>query len=281
MKLIVMLTFVMYFVDFGYAEMKVSDFWNPNGSSKILWRDMSEEQKAQDYEWKREASEYINANTGKKCSELKNIPDIVKMFSMKLQDGSTKGPNDICFSTQPLRYVYARSGEFDKWVEEERKYYESGVDQYAPYSQLEWLDVLLAAGHYREAEKFFPEFVNIAVPQLSKEEVVQRVKSGEGPPEFLSRSIIVEPWAKILTIKNKPDDYRKAYRDKEKNMEISERMHRNFYSKDDKKRESALEFYNKNKVKFMIEKAHKTWKGETKTKADKYLEELQKSTTAQ
>lgn len=283
MRIIAMMVFMINFATFGYTEMKVSDSWNPNGSSKGLWTDLNEEQKAQHYEWQREDSEYRNANIGKKCSELKNIPEYTKMFSMQLQDGSRKRPNDICFSTQPLRYVYARSGEFDKWFEEERKYYENGggPEDEAPYMQRNWLNVMLSAGHYREAEKFFPEFVNIAYPWFKKEEVIERLKKGEGPPKALSRTIIVEPWTKILNVKNKPDDYGKPYTEKEKNMEISERMHRNFYSKDAKKRTEALDFYEVKKVEFMIEKAKNNWKGDLKVKAEKYLEEVRKSTTTQ
>lgn len=283
MTFITTLAFILTFGHVCYAEMKVSDSWNPDGSSKILWTDLTEEQKAQHYEWERENNEYFDANIGKKCSELKNVPEYTKMFSMISQNGLPLGPDDICFSTEPLRYVYARSGEFDKWYEEERKYYESGggPEDEAPYMQLNWLNVMLSAGHYREAVKFFPEFVNINYPWFKKEEVIERLKKGEGPPKVLARSIIVEPWAKILAVKDNPDDYRKPYREKEKNMEPSERMHRSFYSSDVIKRAEALEFYKTHKVKFMIKKAKKDWSGDLKTKAEKYLEELQKSTTTQ
>ena len=279
MKLLIMLALTVICVDFGYAEMKVSDFWNPDGSAKILWKDSTEEQKAQDYEWKREASEYVTANTGKKCSELRNIPEIVKLFAMK-EDGIAKKPNEICFTQEPLRYVYRRSGEYDKWVEEERKYYGTRADQADPSSKREWLDVLLAAGHYREAEKFFPEYVNSQYPWLSEGEVIERLKKGERAPEELTMTVIAEPWDRILSIKGKPDDLKRLYREADKG-DISKRMNRYFHSKDAEKRADALEYYRKNKVKFMIEKAKKTWKGELKNKAEEYFEDLQKSTTTQ
>jgi hypothetical protein len=270
------------FFNFGYAEMNVSDVWNPDGSAKIIGKDINDEQKTIIYEWERENAEYILKNIGKKSSELKDIPAYTKLMGMHSFDIPPKKfvPDEICFSSDCLSDIYKTLGEYDKWFEEERRHYENGVDLVAPYSQYNWLYVLLTSGHYREAERFFPEFVSIAYPWLTKETVLERLKKRERVPEILSKTIIAKPWDDILSIKDKPEDLTELYKTEEK-IEFPKRMHRYFHSKDAVKRAAALDFYHEKKTKFMIEKASKTWKGEIKRKAEKYLEELQKSTTVQ
>lgn len=285
MRLIIMFAVIINFLSFGYAEMKVSDFWNPDGSSKgSLWKDLRVDQKTQIYEWRREETEYMLKNIGKKCSELKNIPKYVKFFALRpsINPPRTFGPNDdeICFSSDILRHIYNDLEEYDKWFKEEQKYYENSSDKESPYAMLDWLSVLLSAGRYREAEKFFPSCVNSLYPWFSEKDVIEGLEKGEGAPKVISQSMMVEPWEWILKIKNKPDDLMRPYKSVE-NKEISERMHKYFYSKDNKKKAEALDFYYKNNVKFMVEKAHKNWKATLKTKAEKYLEELKKSTIEQ
>jgi hypothetical protein len=277
MKMLILFAMIGVFVNFGYTEMKVSDSWNPDGSAKILWKDMSDEQKAIHYEWERENAEYILKNIGKKCSELHEVPEYTRLFTIPPKKF---GPDDICFSSDSLRLVYKSLGEYDKWFVAEREYYENSQDKGDPYARVEWLEVLLGAGRYREAEFFFPFCVNSLHPMLNEADVKDRIKKGEPPPPELLGSMMSEPWEWILDIKDKPDDLMKTYKAEEK-MELPMRMHRYFYSKDVTKRAAALDFYHEKEIRFMIEKARKTWKGGIKRKAEKYLEELQKSTTVQ
>jgi hypothetical protein len=284
MKLIVIFVFAINLFQFGYTEMKVCDLSNPNGSAKITWKDMNEEQKAQILEWQKENAKYILENIGKKCSQLKNIPEYTRLHAMHSLTipPRTFGPDDICFSTSSdnLIEAYRTLGNHEMEFAEMQRAHETNSDRLDPLRMADWLSALTAAGRYREAEKFFPEFVHSVYPGLAKAEVVKKIKNRETIPSFMAQSIVADYWDRFLTISDKPDDLAAPYKAEEK-MDISERMHLIFYRKDDKKRAEALEFYRKNKIKFMIEKAKNNWKGDLRDKAGKYLEELQKSTTAQ
>lgn len=259
----------------AFCEPKFSDLWEEDGKGKVLAKDMNLEQKTFLYESLREDAVYKLENIGKKCSELKNMPEHLRKKRTYTKVNST----DICFSTDQLPFIYRELGEYDKEFEEMRKYHETGESRYDAYKMQDWLYTLISKGCYHEAWEFFPEFANSVHPTLKKEEVIKRLEKGEKVPEYLSRTIIAEAWEKILAIKNKPDDPDKLNGRDDSIQDTALRMHHYFYSKDNKKRAEALEFYGKNKVKFMIEKARKTWKGEMKNKAEKYLEALQKSTT--
>jgi hypothetical protein len=274
MKLFLILTFVINLPLLGHTEMKVSDFIDSSGSAKIFWKDMTEDQKAQDLEWEKDSAEYILNNLDKKCSELKNIPEYTRLYEMQsfTIPPKTFGPNDICFpsSSQIRIHAYRTLGDHENELAEMRRSH--GLN---PERMADLLVVLISEGYYREAEAFFPEFVHAVCPLLTKEDVVEKIKNREAIPSYLSKGLVAEFWDKILEVQDKRDDLMKRY--KEEKLELSERMHRYFYSKDAVKKAKALEFYREKKIKFMIEKAHNTWKGAMKIKADKYLEELLRS----
>ena len=107
------------------------------------------------------------------------------------------------------------------------------------------------------------------------------IQNREPIPWYLAKGLSAEFWDKIIDMKDQPDDLGKLSRRDDEIEDPSERMYRYFYSKDAAKKAKALEFYKENKVKLMLEKASKTWEGKLKLQAEKYLKDLQKSTTAQ
>jgi tetratricopeptide (TPR) repeat protein len=281
MKFILMLIFVICICENGYMEIRVSDLSNSDGSVKVRWKDMSVAQKTQVLEWRKENAEYILNNLNRECSKLKNIPEYTRLRSMHslATPGKTLGPNDICFSTstQDLVELYRTLGDYEKALAEMRR-----SPRLDPEGRAYWLMALISAGHYREARDYFPEFVHAVYDPLTKEEVAEKIKNNEPLPDYLANGLVGEFWDKIIALENKPDDLGKLKRrDDEMNDDPIDRMHRYFYSNDAKKKAAALDYYRENKINLMIEKAHKTWSGEVKVKADKYFKELQKSTTAQ
>lgn len=275
MKPILTMLLVAYSTCFSYAEMKIADIWHEDGSSKIMWGKLSEAQKAQVLEWERENAEYIVLNVHKKCSELKNIPKYTEFFSMRSFDAKKKfGRNDVCFSSDSLKEAYYTLADYGKWFAIEWEYYEGRGDKGNPYVMVDWLYALIAAGHYREAEIFFPKCVNSLYPWFKEKDVEERIKKGEGIIPELSESMMSEPWERVLKLRGKSDDpmiLQKA----DESEELSKRMYHNFYSNDNSRKMKALEFYRDNKVRFMIEKAHKTWKGTLKAEAAKCLGDFQ------
>jgi len=99
------------------------------------------------------------------------------------------------------------------------------------------------------------------------------------PSEFAG-SVLEDYWDDVVKIKDRPDDTAAPYKS-EKNMDEYRRMQLNFYSNDEGRNLTALEFYKTHKVGFMLEKARKTWKGALRDKAEIYLKELERSATAQ
>ena len=274
--------FVFFMIAIGvtspvHAEITITDIWNTDGSSKIQPKDLTKSQNTMTYEWERENAEYILRNLGKKCSELVDIPEYTRLFAFRSFTIPPKkyGPEDICFSSDSLRQIYSTLGEHEKWLNSEQAYYQSRPDSHSPYAMEEYLNALLSAGHYREAEKFFPEFVSAVYPWLTREEVVEKLRKGQGVPEALSETIIAEPWNKILKTKGVPDDFKKLD-PAESLYEPVEKMHRYFYSKDAKKRGEALQYYYDNGIDFMLKKASNKWSGDLKAKAKAYLLELKK-----
>ena len=121
MKYILTFMLVIYLSQFCCAVMKVSDFYDQNGSAIIFWKDMNVEQKTQSLEWERENAEYILKNLDKKCSELKNIPEYTRLNEMHSSTipPRTFGPNDICFPSSPdtLIVAYRTLGDNEKnWL---------------------------------------------------------------------------------------------------------------------------------------------------------------------
>lgn len=281
MKVILLCACVINLAQFSHAGVTLADLSKRDASIKKQWEDESVEQQTQTLEGQREDAEYILKNIDKKCSELKDIPEYTKLHhphTFKIPQKKF-GPNDICFPSSTRNMVlesYRTLGDYEKELAEMRRSH--GLD---PMKMAEFLTVLISEARYREAEKFFPEFVNAVFPYLTKEEVIKKIKNREPIPEYLSKGLVADYWNQILNMQDKPDDLGKLNRIDDEIEDTSERMHRYFYSKDATKKAKALDFYRDNKIKFMIEKAGKTWKGDLKNKADKYFEDLQKSTTTQ
>jgi hypothetical protein len=278
-KIVIALIFVI--IQPASCELKNGDTMDPIGLSEMPWDDMTPGQKAQYGEWQRENAEYILKNLDKKCSELKNIPEYTRlneMHSLTIPP-RTFGPNDICFPSSPdtLIVAYRTLGDNEKKLAVLR----SASEEDDSIRKAEYLTALISAGHYREAEKFFSVFIHAEDSSLTEEEATKMIKNREPIPWYLAKGLLAGYWDKIIDIKDKPDDLGKLSRRDDEIKDPSERMYRYFYSKDAAKKAKALEFYKENKIKLMLEKASKTWEGKLKLQADKYLEYLLKSTTAQ
>lgn len=280
MKLILVFVLLTGSFQFGYAE--VNSLTKTVEKNRIRWKNMNETQKTQNLEWQKENAEYILRNLDLKCGALKNIPDYTREHSLAVS-GKTINPEDICFpsNSENLIEQYRTLGDYGKEFMVMRKAHEKDEDRLDPLRMSDWLMSLLAFGHYKEAVAFFPEFVSAVYSPLTKEEVDEKIKKHEPLPDYLAKGLVADFWDKILAVEDKPDDLGKLNRMNDEVKDPIRRIHRYFYSNDSTKKAAALDYYREKRIKFMIKKAHETWIGPVKIKADRYFEELQKSTTTQ
>lgn len=251
----------------------VNSYWDESGKGKIEYKNLSLEQKVRLNEIRRDGAEYMLKNIGKKCSELTDVPDYVRKMKMPKKIF----PNTVCFSKNKLPLIYRVLGKPNEVFKEKKRQHETAENRNDPYQMQDWLNTLIAYGHFTEAVAFFPQFVHSAYPRITMEEIKKKIESGEPLPLMLSHTIAAEEWDKVLAIRNKPDNLINM----EEDGDIVLKMQRYYYSDEDTKREEALLFYRNNKVDFMVDKAHKTWTGILGNKAGKYYQELQIGTTNQ
>lgn len=237
------------------AAVSESDITNRDGSAKVLWKNMTEKQKAFVLERNRAHAEYIVANQGKRFSELKNVPRF--MYPPKIS-----AKDKIYFSTEAVIAAYQELGDLESAAKLAKADYESNPDGgHGPYKLRTLIGLLSSAGRHKEALEFYQKYLEELLPSYSKEDFATK-KSIPNNPTYNEAMKFGDELKKRAADPKRPEE-----------PEAAIRMHRAFHSKDRRKRLEALEFYSRHRIRFMLEKANDD--PEIKQRARDYIKELE------
>ena len=242
-----------------YAEIKESDISNPDGSAKVLWKDMSEEQKTFVLERQRAYSEYTIANQGKKFSKLKDIPKFMRPRKQIDQHG-------VYFSTESVAAAYEDLGDLDTAVSLAKADYEANPDRsHGPYKLRRLIGMLSDAGRHKEALQLYQKYLKELLPSYSEKDFETKKHVPDNP----TYNAAMVDWEKLKKRANDP-----GRQPLTPEAEPAVRMHRAFHSKDKRQRLEALEYYSRNRVRFMLEKAKNNDDPDVKQRAVESLKAL-------
>lgn len=242
----------------SWGEVKDSDIWRPNGSVKVPWKNMSEEQKAHVLERQRANAEYTIAHQGKRFSELKGIPE-------SLRPREQADPQKVYFSTDAVVLAYQQLGDLNAAARLAKADYEANPERsHGPYKLERLIGLLSDAGRHAEALDLYQKYLQELLPSYSKEDFATK-KSVPDNPTYNDAMRFGEELRRKAESPNSVAD----------KSEEAVRMHRAFHSKDRRGRLEAIEFYKYHRVRSMLRKAALSDDPDVREKAQGYIKTLE------
>jgi len=261
----------------GQQQSHRYDLWDSSGGKKIDWVDMDIGQKSFALDKCRDEIEYSLENVGKGFNEInmrrvgsdkgyKHIVPVVTygLVAVKYQDDCYHFPN-------AARYFYKDWQEYKKNELGKKSLWFEGPGDYDPlaFAIGQWKE----AGMYGDALKHYDEYFD-SIFLLRPEKATHEEKIRFLKKQLESDAELKKEYADFMREWGQTKKLAKTA--KPRPLEPAVQNHEWFYSGKQDEVLKALEYYNQNKVQFMLEKALKHKDPLVAAKAKEYLESFKK-----